>query len=190
MGKLGGGPPAPLLCGFLPFFMRTRKKCLTAGERLWYLIGLLNGESSSVGRAPDCGSGCRGIVPRLSPQFPQPLPQGLFLCPYIKVYGPGRFFREDGLAWKPGGLHCSFQSRRPWDFHAIASLKGRSKGNWKFGLLAGLRPTLCFSPLRRRETEGGGRGQRRSRRATDGARGGSRQQLRLCGSFIDSQPIA
>ena len=34
----------------------------------------------------------------------------------------------------------------------------------------------------RRETEGGGRGQRRSRRATDGARSGSRALLRLCGS--------
>ena len=33
----------------------------------------------------------------------------------------------------------------------------------------------------RRETEGGGRGQRRSRRATDGARSGSRPPLRLCG---------
>ena len=33
----------------------------------------------------------------------------------------------------------------------------------------------------RRETEGGGRGQRRSRRATDGARSGSRPLLRLCG---------
>ena len=34
----------------------------------------------------------------------------------------------------------------------------------------------------RRETEGGGRGQRRSRRATDGARSGSRPPSRLCGS--------
>ena len=33
----------------------------------------------------------------------------------------------------------------------------------------------------RRETEGGGRGQRRSRRATDGGRSGSRPPLRLCG---------
>ena len=33
----------------------------------------------------------------------------------------------------------------------------------------------------RRETEGGGRGQRRSRRVTDGARSGSRPLLRLCG---------
>ena len=33
----------------------------------------------------------------------------------------------------------------------------------------------------RRETEGGGRGQRRSRRAPDGARSGSRLLLRLCG---------
>ena len=36
--------------------------------------------------------------------------------------------------------------------------------------------------LIKRETEGGGRGQRRSRRATDGARSGSRPPLRLCGS--------
>ena len=36
----------------------------------------------------------------------------------------------------------------------------------------------------RRETEGGGRGQRRSRRATDGARSGSRPLLRLCGSHF------
>ena len=35
----------------------------------------------------------------------------------------------------------------------------------------------------RRETEGGGRGQRRSRRATDGARSVSRLTLRLCGSM-------
>ena len=36
----------------------------------------------------------------------------------------------------------------------------------------------------RRETEGGGRGQRRSRRATDGAQSGSRPLLRLCGSHF------
>ena len=45
---------------------------------------------------------------------------------------PGKFYREDGLAWKPGGLHRSHRSRRPWDFHAIAPLKGRSKGKRKF----------------------------------------------------------
>ena len=61
----------------------------------------------------------------------------------------------DDLAWKPCGLHRSRWSRRPWDFHAIAPLKGRSKEKEK---------------ATRRETEGGGRGQRQSRRATDGAR--------------------
>ena len=47
-----------------------------------------------------------------------------------------------------------------------------------------LRPTPDLSSLEkttRRETKGGGRGQRRSRRATDGARSGSRPPLRLCG---------
>ena len=39
------------------------------------------------------------------------------------------FFREDGLAWKPYGLSRFLWSRRPWDFHAIAPLKGCSKGN-------------------------------------------------------------
>ena len=39
-------------------------------------------------------------------------------------YCPGKFYRKDGLAWKPGGLHRSLWSRRPWDFHAIAP-KGR-----------------------------------------------------------------
>ena len=29
----------------------------------------LNGGCSSVGRAPDCGSGCRGFEPRLPPLF-------------------------------------------------------------------------------------------------------------------------
>ena len=45
-----------------------------------------------------------------------------------RQYCPGKFYREDGLAWKPCGLHRSRWSRRPWDFHAIAPLKGRSKG--------------------------------------------------------------
>ena len=27
--------------------------------------------------------------------------------------GPGKFYREDDFAWKPDGLHRSFQSRRP-----------------------------------------------------------------------------
>ena len=40
---------------------------------------------------------------------------------------PGKFFRKDGLAWKPCGLHRSLWSRRPWDFHAIAYFK------WKLG---------------------------------------------------------
>ena len=43
---------------------------------------------------------------------------------------------------------------------------------------------MAFPSNRRRETEGGGRGQRRSRRATDGARGGSRLPLRLCGPLF------
>ena len=42
-------------------------------------------------------------------------------------YCSGKFFREDDLAWKPCGLHRSRWSRRPWDFHAIAPLKGRSR---------------------------------------------------------------
>ncbi len=104
-----------------------------------------------------------------------------------RQYCPGKFYREDGLAWKPCGLHRSRWSRRPWDFHAIAPLKGRSKGA---GSLAdwsswgGSAPPPDLSSLEkttRRETEGGGRGQRRSRRATDGARSGSRPPLRLCG---------
>ena len=51
------------------------------------------------------------------------------------------------------------------------------------GVLVGRCPTPRFFPEQtaRRETEGGGRGQRRSRRAADGARSGSRPQLRLCG---------
>ena len=43
------------------------------------------------------------------------------------VMGEGVFYRKDDVAWKPGGLHRSRWSRRPWDFHAIAPLKGRSK---------------------------------------------------------------
>ena len=51
-----------------------------------------------------------------------------------------------------------------------------------FGIRGGALPhTLAFLKPRKRETEGGGRGQRRSRRATDGARSGSRSQWRLCG---------
>ena len=34
-----------------------------------FLPHIHDGESSSIGRAPDCGSGCCGIVPRLLPQF-------------------------------------------------------------------------------------------------------------------------
>ena len=42
-------------------------------------------------------------------------------------YYSGKFFRKDGLAWKPCGLRRSRWSRHPWDFLAIAPLKGRSK---------------------------------------------------------------
>ena len=54
---------------------------LTKRRRLCYIMRRF-GESSSVGRAPDCGSGCRGIVPRLSPQFPslRASARRLFLC--------------------------------------------------------------------------------------------------------------
>ena len=34
--------------------------------------------------------------------------------------GQGKFYRKDGFAWKPCGLHRTLWSRRPWDFHAIA----------------------------------------------------------------------
>ena len=50
------------------------------------------------------------------------------------------FYRKDGLAWKPDGLHRSRWSRRPWDFHAIAL----EMEVWKLGslvLLVGLCPT-------------------------------------------------
>jgi hypothetical protein len=33
----------------------------------FYLHPLLNGGRSSAGRAPDCGSGCRGFEPHRSP---------------------------------------------------------------------------------------------------------------------------
>lgn len=33
------------------------------------LVTSSDGENSSIGRAPDCGSGCYGIVPRFSPHF-------------------------------------------------------------------------------------------------------------------------
>ncbi len=38
-----------------------------------YLNTIDNGGCSSVGRAPDCGSGCRGFDPHHSPQTLQPL---------------------------------------------------------------------------------------------------------------------
>ena len=50
------------------------------------------------------------------------------------------FYRKDGLAWKPCGLHRSRWSRRPWDFHAIAL----EMEVWKLGslvFLVGLCPT-------------------------------------------------
>lgn len=33
----------------------------------YFLCALLNGGRSSAGRAPDCGSGCRGFEPHRSP---------------------------------------------------------------------------------------------------------------------------
>ena len=36
---------------------------------LLIIFALQNGGCSSVGRAPDCGSGCRGFEPRLPPLF-------------------------------------------------------------------------------------------------------------------------
>ena len=58
--------------------------------------------------------------------------------------------------------------------------------------VAGRCPTLrhFLEKVTRRETEGGGRGQRRSRRATDGARSGSRPLLRLCGSHFPRAVLA
>ncbi len=35
---------------------------------MYIFVVLLNGGCSSVGRAPDCGSGCRGFESRHSPQ--------------------------------------------------------------------------------------------------------------------------
>ena len=37
----------------------------------------MGGECSSVGRAPDCGSGCRGFNPHHSPHFFAPVAQGI-----------------------------------------------------------------------------------------------------------------
>ena len=74
---------------------------------------------------------------------------------------------------------------------AALGISTLSHFKWKFGSLEvwfcwwGVAPRPDLSSLEkatRRETEGGGRGQRRSRRATDGARSGSRPLLRLCGS--------
>lgn len=40
---------------------------------LWCIVcrnlGVINGDRSSVGRAPVCGTGCRGFEPRRSPQL-------------------------------------------------------------------------------------------------------------------------
>ena len=68
---------------------------------------------------------------------------------------------------RPGERKTERAAAKPQTFHGYRTpLRG---GGWGSG-----KPT-------RRETEGGGRGQRRSRRATDGARSGSRLPWRLCG---------
>ena len=85
----------------------------------------------------------------------------------------------------------------PLGFPRYRAPEGALKGElgsleaWRLrslALLVGLRPTPRPFFFRkgdtRRETEGGGRGQRRSRRATDGARDVSRPQLRLCGPSL------
>ena len=77
----------------------------------------------------------------------------------------------------------------PLRFPRYCAPEGALKGGlgsleaWRLGslvLLVGHYPTPRLL-ISRRETEGGGRGQRRSRRATDGARSGSRLPSRLCG---------
>ena len=131
-----------------------------------------------------------GRAPLLPPRGRRhlPLPRHRLPPHALTQQSLGKFYREDGLAWKPCGLHRSRWSRRPWDFHAIAP-KGRLRRpgeqrteNGEQNAPAGRRVRLRKTT--RRETEGGGRGQRRSRRAPDGARGVSRPQLRLCGPLL------
>ena len=80
---------------------------------------------------------------------------------------------------RAGAKHQTFHGYR-----RFVQIKGRLDALLEVWKLGGWEVWLWGAAPLSRETEGGGRGQRRSRRATDGARSGSRLPLRLCGSHF------
>ena len=111
--------------GLTPVALRAKRPLIAPSRPSVSRLGPL----SSLLGAGKWGAGGRTTVrPALAPQLSL---QALRLCGHFPrtlllqyQYCQEKFSREDGLAWKPYGLHRSRWSRRPWDFHAIAP-KGR-----------------------------------------------------------------